>query len=41
MEKVFGSFGPEGWVEAAALAADGVFDRAALENLGRYLAHLR
>ena len=37
MENVLGGFGPEGGVEAAALAlaADGAFDRAALEHFGR------
>ena len=37
MENVLGGFGPEGVVEAAALAlaSDGAFNRAALEHFGR------
>ena len=37
MENVLGDFGPEGRVEAAALAlaADRAFRRAALKHLGR------
>lgn len=43
MKNVFGGFGPEGGVEGTkfSLAADGAFDRAALEHFGREFAQQR